>query len=46
MRDQLMEATIEKRLAALCGFVSHAVPGANIPDEMLRREHMYGDDGR
>ena len=34
------------RLAALREFVGHAVEGANIPDEMLRREHLYGDSGR
>lgn len=34
------------RLAALGEFVAHAVEGADIPDQMLRREHMYGDSGR
>ena len=34
------------RLAALSEFVAHAVEGANIPDQMLRREHLYGDNGR
>ncbi|MCX6916366.1 MAG: hypothetical protein NT167_25535 [Verrucomicrobia bacterium] len=34
------------RLAALREFVAHAVEGADIPDEVLRREHMYGDSGR
>ena len=34
------------RLAALSEFVAHAVEGADIPDEMLRREHLYGDRGR
>ena len=34
------------RLAALSEFVAHAVKDANIPDEMLRREQMYGDSGR
>jgi hypothetical protein len=34
------------RLAALREFVAHAVEGADISDEMLRREHMYGDSGR
>ena len=34
------------RLAALREFVAHAVEGADIPDEMLRREHLYGDRGR
>jgi hypothetical protein len=34
------------RLAALSEFVAHAVEGANIPDEMLRREHRHGDSGR
>lgn len=35
-----------RRLAALKRFVDRGVKGTNIPDEMLRREHMYGDDGR
>ena len=34
------------RLAALSKFVAHSVEGADIPDEMLRREHPYGDSGR
>jgi hypothetical protein len=34
------------RLVALSEFVAHAVKGAAIPIEMLRREHMYGDSGR
>ena len=34
------------RLAALGEFVTHAVEGADIPDQMLRREQMYGDSGR
>ena len=34
------------RLAALREFFAHAVEGADIPDEVLRREHMYGDSGR
>ena len=34
------------RLAALREFVAQAVEGADIPDEMLRREHLYGDRGR
>jgi hypothetical protein len=34
------------RLAAPSEFVAHAVEGADIPDEMLRREHMYGESGR
>ena len=34
------------RLAALSEFVAHAVESADIPDEMLRREHLYGDSGR
>jgi hypothetical protein len=38
--------TIKRRIAALEAFVALAVPGANIPDEALRRENMYGDDGR
>jgi hypothetical protein len=34
------------RLAALSEFVALAVKGADIPDQMLRREHMYGDSER
>jgi len=34
------------RLAALSEFVTHAVERADIPDRMLRREQMYGDNGR
>ena len=34
------------RLAALSKFVAHSVEGADIPDEMLRREHLYGDSVR
>ena len=34
------------RLAALNEFVAYAVKGADIPDQMLRREHMYGDSER
>ena len=30
------------RLAALREFTAHAVAGADIPDELLRREHLYG----
>jgi hypothetical protein len=37
---------IARRLAALKEFRQHGVRGANIPDEMLRRENLYGDDGR
>jgi hypothetical protein len=33
-------------LAALSEFVAYAVEGADIPDRMLRREQMYGDNGR
>ena len=40
------EATVARRLAALKRFVAHGVRGSSIPDEMLRREHLYGDDGR
>ena len=39
-------ATIERRLAALERFVARAVHGASIPEQLLRREHLYGDDGR
>ena len=34
---------IQARLQALERIVSHGVSGANIPDEMLRREHLYDD---
>ena len=34
------------RLAALSEFVAHALEGADIPDEILRRERLYGDSGR
>ena len=34
------------RLAALSEFVAHAVEGADIPDERLRRERLYDDSGR
>ena len=39
-------ADTARRLAALREFVAHGVRGADIPDEMLRRENMYGDNGR
>ena len=39
-------ADMARRLAALREFVTHGVKDANISDEMLRREHLYGDDGR
>ena len=39
-------ADMVRRLAALSEFVTHGVVGADIPDEMLRREHIYGDSGR
>ena len=39
-------ADTARRLAALTEFVAHGVTGADIPDQMLRREQMYGDDGR
>jgi hypothetical protein len=29
------------RLATLREFVAHAVEGADIPDQILRREHLY-----
>jgi len=34
------------RLAALSEFVAHGVKGADIPDQMLRRAHMYGGSER
>ena len=39
-------ADTARRLAALRQFVAHGVQGASIPDEMLRRENMYGENGR
>ena len=40
-------ADTARRLTALKRFVErHSVKGTNIPAEMLRREHLYGDDGR
>ena len=38
--------TLEEKLAALRELASGGVEGTNIPDEALRRENMYGDDGR
>jgi len=38
--------TVEERLAAIRRIASRATRGAEIPDEALRRENMYGDDGR
>ena len=39
-------ADTARRLAALSEFVAHGVMGADIPDQMLRREHLYDDHGR
>ena len=39
-------ADTARRLAALSEFVAQGVEGADIPDQMLRREGMYGDNGR
>jgi hypothetical protein len=39
-------ADTARRLAALREFVAHGTQGASIPSEALRRENMYGDDGR
>ena len=36
-------ATIARRLEGLKQFVAHGVRGANIPDEALRRDHLYDD---
>ena len=38
---RLSEDEIKRRRAALRRFASHAVKGANIPLEALRRENMY-----
>ena len=40
------EATVTRRLAALERFVARGVAGASIPDEALRRERLYSDNGR
>lgn len=40
------QGEIRRKLAALESFANRAVGGTSIPAEMLRREHMYGDDGR
>ena len=39
-------ADTARRLAALREFVARGIQDANIPDEMLHRESMYGDNGR
>ncbi|NQU11121.1 hypothetical protein HQ590_10050 [bacterium] len=36
-------ATITRRLQGLKQFIAHGVRGATIPDEALRREHLYDD---
>ena len=41
-----LPADMVRRLAALSEFVTHGVVGADIPDEMLCRKHIYGDSGR
>jgi hypothetical protein len=43
---RIEEATVTQRLAALDRFMAQGAQGANIPGEMLRREHLYGDDER
>lgn len=40
------EATAARRLAALRDFVRRGVHGASIPDQLLRRERLYDDNGR
>ena len=40
------QAEIGLKLAALGRFTKRGVAAACIPDEMLRRERIYGDDGR
>ena len=39
------EATVASRLVALRNFVARGVHGALIPDQRLRREHLYDDNG-
>jgi hypothetical protein len=34
---------IARRLAGPRQYIAHGVRGADIPDEMLRREHLYSD---
>jgi hypothetical protein len=43
---QADELTTKRRLTALERFVEQGTHGVSIPDEMLRREHLYGDNGR
>jgi len=38
--------SLEEKLAALDEMYAHGVHGVNLPDEALRRENIYGDDGR
>jgi hypothetical protein len=40
------ERTLDDELAAIDRFTAMGVPGVIIPAEALRRENMYGDDGR
>lgn len=38
--------SLEEKLAAIRRMFADGVEGANIPAEALRRENMYGDEGR
>jgi hypothetical protein len=40
------ELTVEEKHEIIRRIASRAVKGPPIPDEALRRENMYGDDGR
>ena len=40
------EKSLEEKLEAIRRTFSHEAPGVDLPAEALRREHMYGDDGR
>jgi len=44
--DATLAPTVEERLEAVRRIASRATHGTSIPDEALRRENMYGDDGR
>ena len=38
--------SLEEKLAFLRSLAADGVDGVGLPDEALRRENMYGDDGR
>ena len=44
--EKRSELTVEEKHEIIRRIASRAVKGPPIPDEALRRENMYGDDGR